>query len=410
MLPLSFQSQKVGKTAHVLLRTGNWLEMEDLDKFTKAFVWPHKFRLPSKLSASGMAPCFNHQLSQGSSCSAPSVICTVANCTLAQTDSRLLPWLRTDIDYEWVGLLNDFDWWKGSQYFGTINLQSCQYFPAKPWRGRETNLRNRRPRFGQWPLRRSWSFSWWLTLSCKMLWLAHQNGLVQKWGISQDGHFSKPLIFRYRHFWSSWAVKGSCFDSILQANSNGFGTRLMRWLNDQNKTGNYGRRIIRTVSSYGMRTVRWPWIFGVTALQVTWPFFGSSGRAETSNLVAGPTTRVESGLGWAWWDMGMGHNMSQPISYNILGEQISSNFHWPTIFGYQKLCSFDENLVSFCLWWVLRRAAALRWRLIPVFLAVLTGSTAPPATVWPDPGAKKPVSVKTVKTNGPWKLKLAFKQ
>jgi hypothetical protein len=46
-------------------------------------------------------------------------------------------------------------------------------------------------------------------------------------------------------------VKGSCFDSILQANSNGFGTRLMRWLNDQNKTGNYGRRILRTVSSYG---------------------------------------------------------------------------------------------------------------------------------------------------------------
>ena len=197
--PLLSITRSGKKTAHVLLRTGNWLEMENLDKFTKAFVWPHKFRLPSKLSASGMGPCFNHQLflerSSCSCCCAPFLICTVANCTLAQTDSKLLPWLCTDIDYEWVGLLNDFDWWKGSQYFGTINLQSCQYFPAKPWRGREKNLRsNRRPRFGQWPSR-SWQFSWWLTISCKMLCLADQDGSIQKWGRSQDGH-SKTIDFQ----------------------------------------------------------------------------------------------------------------------------------------------------------------------------------------------------------------------
>ena len=59
-----------------------WLEMEDSDKFTKAFVWLQRLQLPSNLQPVGWhwASCnarfFNHPLSQRSSCS------------LAQADSR----------------------------------------------------------------------------------------------------------------------------------------------------------------------------------------------------------------------------------------------------------------------------------------------------------------------------------
>ena len=117
-----------------------------------------------------------------------------------------------------------------------------------------------------------------------------------------------------------------------------------------------------------MRTVRWPWIFGVSALQVTWPLPGSSGRAETSNLVAGPTSRVRLGMGMVRYGDGSQHVTTHYLQY--LGEQISSNFHWPTIFGYHLGAVLMKTWWVFVqIWWVVVQARCAAMAFDPSFFS-----------------------------------------